>query len=52
MQGVKDKATVDKMIKENIDKELKIVAKAKAANVKVDETLAQEDKMSLFSLIS
>ncbi len=48
MQGVKDKATVDKMIKENIDKELKIVAKAKAANVKVDETLAQEDKMSSY----
>ena len=48
IQGIADEVALDKMAKEGIDKELKIVAKAKAANIKVDETLAKDDQISAY----
>ena len=48
IQGIADEVTLDKMAKEGIDKELKIVAKAKAANLKVDETLAKDDQIAAY----
>lgn len=48
IQGMTDEAALDKMIKEAIDKELKVVVKAKELGLKVDENLAKEDKISAY----
>ena len=48
IQGMTDEAALDKMIKESIDKELKIVVKAKELGLKVDEALAKEDKIAAY----
>lgn len=48
IQGLSDEKTLEKTAKEGIDRELKVVTKAKAAGVKVDETLAKEDQIAAY----
>jgi len=48
IQGLSDETALDKMAKEGIDRELKVVTKAKAAGLKVDETLAKDDQIAAY----
>lgn len=45
LQGITDEVALDKVAKEGIDNDLKIVTKAKAAQIKVEDTLARDDKI-------
>ena len=48
IQGMKDEQALDKMVKEAIDKELKVVSKAKELGLKVDENLAKDDQIAAY----
>lgn len=48
IQGITDEETLEKMVKEGIDNELKIVTKAKEAQVEIDEALSRDDKISAY----